>query len=159
MDFVIPCSEESFVLSFCRCPSTARFSENRCEWRRSSTGPSVRSRAGRNHSSPFPQQVPARTKELPPQGPAKRGDCSCLNPHKQCLTVFLHFPSLPGFSTQVYSPLLCLGNRGLCLPFRCLAQWQEIGSCFLPTQKCCRMWRKTEESPWLRRLWRKKQFS
>uniref|UniRef100_A0A8C8YPG6 Beta-defensin-like domain-containing protein n=1 Tax=Prolemur simus TaxID=1328070 RepID=A0A8C8YPG6_PROSS len=35
-------------------------------------------------------------------------------------------------------PLSCLGQEGYCFPFRCHSDWEEIGRCFLPRQKCCR---------------------
>ncbi|EFB20628.1 hypothetical protein PANDA_020326, partial [Ailuropoda melanoleuca] len=43
-----------------------------------------------------------------------------------------------GFSGRVPLPFSCIGNRGFCFPFRCLHNWEEIGRCFFPTQKCCR---------------------
>uniref|UniRef100_A0A5F9CQN1 Beta-defensin-like domain-containing protein n=1 Tax=Oryctolagus cuniculus TaxID=9986 RepID=A0A5F9CQN1_RABIT len=76
----------------------------------------------------------------------------------KCLNFLLHIPFLPGFSTKVQFPLSCLGNRGFCFPFRCLPSWEEIGLCFLSTQKCCRRWKKNDESPLLGQKWRKKQF-
>ncbi|VCX39255.1 unnamed protein product [Gulo gulo] len=29
-------------------------------------------------------------------------------------------------------------SRGLCFLLRCLHNWEEIGRCLFPTQKCCR---------------------
>uniref|UniRef100_A0A452R2Y6 Beta-defensin-like domain-containing protein n=1 Tax=Ursus americanus TaxID=9643 RepID=A0A452R2Y6_URSAM len=57
---------------------------------------------------------------------------------KWCVNKFVSFPFSSSFSGRVPLPFSCIGNRGFCFPFRCLHNWEEIGRCFFPTQKCCR---------------------
>nr|XP_012616386.1 enteric beta-defensin-like [Microcebus murinus] len=51
---------------------------------------------------------------------------------------FLSLLLASGFFAKGLFPLSCLEDAGFCFPFRCYRDWEEIGRCFLPRQKCCR---------------------